>query len=173
MSNVKPHLCLNIFAEYLLSTNFVDVHETPTVTECSGNSAHSSEATAAYEVSTDIDTEFDTSDDEPVAKYRNRGKSNSKKTAKDNTDAEPSRGHGRPRGKAQPRKQFQTAGFNKTQRNVRQDRVDEECVRLGIVYRRWKPINPDQQSHPSIMLYDDDTVVPEEQKVPDWCILCP
>ena len=91
---MKPHLCLNIFAEYLLSTNFVDVHETPTVTERSVNSAHSSEATAAYEVSTDIDTEFDTSDDEPVAKYRNRGKSNSKKTAKDNTDAEPSRGRG-------------------------------------------------------------------------------
>ena len=34
-------------------------------------------------------------------------------------------------------------------------------------------MNPDQQSHPSIMFYDDDTVVPEEQKVPDWCILCP
>ena len=34
-------------------------------------------------------------------------------------------------------------------------------------------MNPDQQSHPSIMFYDNDTIVPEEQKVPDWCILCP
>ena len=34
-------------------------------------------------------------------------------------------------------------------------------------------MNPDQQSHPSIMFYDDDTIVPQEQEVPDWCILCP
>ena len=74
--------------------------ETPTITKPLGNSAHSSEATLAYEASTDADTEFDTSDDEPVAKYRKKSASNSKKTAKDNTDAEPSKGHGRPRGKA-------------------------------------------------------------------------
>ena len=170
---MQHHVCLNSFAEYLLSTNFVDVEETPTVTKSSGNSPHSSQATAAYELSTEADTEFDTSDDKPVAKYRNRSKSNSKKTDKDNSDAEPSRGRGRPRGKVQPRKQFQTAGFNKSQRNVRRESVDEECARLGIVYRRWKPLNPNQESHPSIMFYDDDTVVPEEQKVPDWCILCP
>ena len=59
------------------------------------------------------------------------------------------------------------------QRNVRRDRVDEECARLGIVYRRWKPLNPEQQSHPSVMFFDEDTIVPEDQTVPDWCILCP
>ena len=85
---------MNIFPEYLISTNFVDVDETPTITKPSGNSAHSSEATLAYEASTDTDMEFDTSDDEPVAKYRNKSASNSKKMAKDNTDAEPSKGRG-------------------------------------------------------------------------------
>ena len=87
---MQHHVCLNSFAEYLLSTNFVDVEETPTVTKSSGNSPHSSQATAAYELSTEADTEFDTSDDKPVAKYRNRSKSNSKKTDKDYSDAEPS-----------------------------------------------------------------------------------
>ena len=101
--------------------------------------------TLDYVPSSDGDTEFDTSDDEPVAKYRNKSAGNSEKTAKDNTDTESSKGRGRPRGKAQPRKQFQTAGFNKIQRNVRRDRVDEECARLGIVYHRLKPMNPDQQ----------------------------
>ena len=59
------------------------------------------------------------------------------------------------------------------QRNVRHDRVDEECARLGIVYRRWKPLNSEQESHQSVMFFDEHTIVSDEQKVPDWCILCP
>ena len=147
--------------------------ETPTITTPSGNASPSSEATVDYVPSSDGDMEFDTSDDEPLAKYSNKSEGNSKETRKHNTDAESSKGRGRPKGKAQPRKQFKRAGFNTIQRNVRHDRVDEECARLGIVYRRWKPMNPDQESHPSIMFYDNDTIVPQEQKVPDWCILCP
>ena len=59
------------------------------------------------------------------------------------------------------------------QRHVRRDRVDEECARLGIVYKKWKPLNPKQKSHPSVRDIDDSTVIPDEQEVPEWCILCP
>ena len=119
--------------------------ETPTITTPSGNASPSSEATIDYVPSCHADTEFDTSDEEPLAKYSNKSECNSKKKCKDNTDAQSSKGRGRPKGKAQPRKQFKTAGFNTIQRNVRCDRLDEECARLGIVHHRWKPMNPDQQ----------------------------
>ena len=59
------------------------------------------------------------------------------------------------------------------QRHVRRDRVDEECTRLGIVYKKWQPLNPKQKSHPSVRDIDDSTVIPDEQEVPEWCILCP
>ena len=102
--------------------------ETLTITTPSGNASPSSEVTVDYVPSSDDDTEFDTSDDKPLAKYSNKSKGNSKETHKDNTDGESSKGCGRPKGKAQPRKQFKTAGFNTIQRNVRRDRVDEECA---------------------------------------------
>ena len=59
------------------------------------------------------------------------------------------------------------------QRHVRHDRVNEECACLGIVYKKWKPLNPRQSSHPSVRDIDDSTVIPDEQDVPEWCILCP
>ena len=59
------------------------------------------------------------------------------------------------------------------QRHVQRDRVNEECARLGIVYKRWELLNPDQSSHPSVREMDDGTIIPEEQSIPDWCILCP
>ena len=138
-----------------------------------GNASPTSDATIEYVPSADSDTEFDSSDEEPLAKYRTKSNGDLKKERKDKSDGESSRGHGRHRGKAQPGKKFQMAGFNRLQRNVRRDRVDEECTRLGIVYRQWKPLNPDQESHPSIMFFNEETIVPEEQKIPDWCILCP
>ena len=67
---MQHHVCWNSFAEYLLSTNFVDVEETPTVTKSSGNSPHSSQATAPYELSTEVDMEFDSSDDEPCGQVQ-------------------------------------------------------------------------------------------------------
>ena len=39
--------------------------------------------------------------------------------------------------------------------------------------KKWKPLNPKQKSHPSVRDIDDSTVIPDEQEVPEWCILCP
>ena len=52
------------------------------------------------------------------------------------------------------------------QRHVHRDRVDEECARLGIVYKKWQPLNPKQKSHPSVRDIEDSTVIPDEQEVP-------
>ena len=73
-------------------------------------------------------------DDEPLAKYRTKNEPNSTEEGKDKSDGDVCRGRGRPRGKAKSKKPFKTAGFNMIQRNIRRDRVDEECARLGIVY---------------------------------------
>ena len=59
------------------------------------------------------------------------------------------------------------------QHKVRRDRVDEECERLGIYYKIWQPLNPQQTSHISVCDVNDNTVIPEEQEIPQWCILCP
>ena len=68
--------------------------EAPTITTPSGSASPSSEATVDYVPSSDGDTEFDTSDDEPLAKYSNKSKGNSKEMRKDNTDGESSKGRG-------------------------------------------------------------------------------
>ena len=68
--------------------------ETLTITTPSGNASPSFEATADYVPSSDGDTEFDTFDDEPLAKYSNKSEGNSKETRKHNTDAESSKGRG-------------------------------------------------------------------------------
>ena len=68
--------------------------ETPTITTPLGNASHSSEETLDYVPSSHGDTEFDTSDDNPLAKYSNKSAGNSKKTGKDSTDAESSKGCG-------------------------------------------------------------------------------
>ena len=49
---------------------------------------------------------------------------------------------GCPKGKAKPHTgDFSTPG-SILQKNVRRDRVDEECIHLNIVYKKWKPLNP-------------------------------
>ena len=53
------------------------------------------------------------------------------------------------------------------QRHVQQDRVDEECVCLGIVYKRWEPLNPEQTTHLSVGPMDDGTIIPSKQSIPD------
>ena len=58
-------------------------------------------------------------------------------------------------------------------KNIRRDHFDEECQRLGIYYKCWVPLNPQQISHPSVRDFNDDTVIPDEQNIPGWCILCP
>ena len=64
------------------------------------------------------DTEFDSLDEEPLAKFMTKTELNSSKEGTGKSDPDIPRGHGRPRGKVQPKKRFQTAGFNKKQRNV-------------------------------------------------------
>ena len=80
---------------------------------------------------------------------------------------------GRPKGKAKPPAHDFTLPTSIQFKNVRRDRIDEECQRLGIYYRRWVPLNPQQISHPSVHDFNDDTVIPNEQDIPGWCILCP
>ena len=80
---------------------------------------------------------------------------------------------GRPKGKAKPPARDFTLPTSIQFKNIRRDRVDEECQRLGIYYRRWVPLNPQQISHPSVHDFNDDTVIPDEQDIPGWCILCP
>ena len=58
------------------------------------------------------------------------------------------------------------------QHSVCSDGVDEECAEKGIVYRRWVP-NPELDIHMSIRPFLDSTVVPDEEKVPGYCMLCP
>ena len=57
-------------------------------------------------------------------------------------------------------------------KNVRRDCVDEEYQRLGIFYKCWVPLNQQQTSHPSVCDFNDDTVIPDEQNIPEWCIMC-
>ena len=63
--------------------------------------------------------------------------------------------------------------FKIVQRHVRRDRVDEECAHQGIVYKKWEPLDPEQDSHASVMDATDTTIIPDKQDIPSWCILCP
>ena len=49
---------------------------------------------------------------------------------------------GRLKGKAKPHTGDFSHPASIQQKNVRHDRVDEECIRLNIVYRKWRPLNP-------------------------------
>ena len=80
---------------------------------------------------------------------------------------------GRPKGKAKPPACDFTLPTSIQFKNVRRDRVDEECQRLGIYYRHWVLLNPQQISHPSVCDFNNDTIIPDEQDIPGWCILCP
>ena len=133
---------------------FVESDDVATHNLDSRNVSPASDQMIVYINSGSEDTEFDSSDKEPLAKYRTKTELNLSKEGNGKSDPDIPRGCGRPRGKAQPKKRFQTAGFNKIQRNMHRDRVDKECTRLGIVYRRWKPLNPEQESHLSVMLTD-------------------
>ena len=118
---------------------------------------------------------FDSSDDEPLSKYTTP-KSNEKAADPEEPgemSAKPKRGVGRPKGRAQPPHIDFSRPTSIQQHNVRRDRVDEECERLGIYYRRWRPLNPEQTEHVSVREFSDDTIIPEEQPIPQWCIMCP
>ena len=79
---------------------------------------------------------------------------------------------GRPHGKTSAKTPESVSRVKVVQQHVRHDRVDEECAHLGIIYKKWKPLNLRQSSHPSVRNIDDGTVIPDKQDVPEWCILC-
>ena len=79
---------------------------------------------------------------------------------------------GQPKGKAKSHFGDFSAPGSILQKNVRHDRVDEECIRLNIVYKKWKPLNPHQKSHVTIRDFNDPTEIPDEQEIPKWCVIC-
>ena len=80
---------------------------------------------------------------------------------------------GRPRGKVKPPSRDFLHPTSIRQHKVRCDRVDEECERLGIVYKIWQPLNPDQTFHITVRHGEDATEIPPEQEIPEYCIICP
>ena len=108
---------------------------------------------------------WDSSDSEPLVKYKRDSGHSSKYTKR--------RGVGRPKGHAKAPKRDFSRPQSIRQHKVHRDRVDEECERLGIYYKIWRPLNPEQTFHISVRDVNDDTVIPEEQEIPQWCILCP
>ena len=136
--------------------------------------------TVGYIVSTDEDEDdFDSSDEEPLSKYVIKYSALPELEpivvtpgiATSTSNAQQKRG--RPRGHTKPKSKEYISGFNIVQRHVHQDRVDEECAEWGIVYKSWELLDPEQDSHASIMDVGVDTIIPEVQNIPDCCILCP
>ena len=83
------------------------------------------------------------------------------------------RKRGRPRGKATPKVMDSTVKGSIQQRHVRRDNVDEEAAAQGLIYKRWQPLNPNQQTHISVLDWEDDTIIPDRQEFPSYCIMCP
>ena len=146
--------------------------------------AEESDQTVGYIVTGESADNYDSSDDEPLAKYVKRSNSPEFDNNTDNQGTSSSlptnasvasteRRRGRPKGRAKPKTEKYMSEFRIVQRHVRRDRVDEECAMKGIIYKKWEPLDPDQDSHPSVRDVNDETIVPEEQNIPDWCILCP
>ena len=146
--------------------------------------ADPSDETVGYIVTGESAEDYDSSDDEPLSKYVKRSNSPDVDNNTDNqrtssslptnaSAASTERRRGRPKGKAKPKTDKYMSEFRVIQRHVRRDRVDEDCASQGIIYEKWIPLDPDQESHPSVRDVNDDTIVPEEQTIPAWCILCP
>ena len=80
---------------------------------------------------------------------------------------------GRPRGKARPR----VINFNHPKAikavNFRRDNVDEDAARRGVIYQRWRAAYGHITSHVSVRDLNDETIIPPEQEMPGWCMLCP
>ena len=149
--------------------NVGDGEKQPT-DEDSGDSSK----TAPYVASNEDDSdEFDKSDNELLSKKVFKRSDSPEFEQEEASDIRKHGKRGRPRGKTNPKTPESVSMVKVVQRHVRRDRVDEECARLGIVYKKWKPLNPRQSSHPSVRDIDDSTVIPDEQDVPEWCILCP
>ena len=98
---------MNISLEYLCINSFVESDDVSPPSPHGSNVSGRFHSTIVYINSDPEDTEYDMSDDEPLSKYR-------AKTEEGNDKSDGvCRGRGRPRGKAKPKKRFETAGFNK------------------------------------------------------------
>ena len=145
------------------------------------DAAVESDHTVGYIVSMEEDDDFDSSDQEPLSKYvvKHFGSPEFESEPIPITPGQPTstsneqQKRGRPRGCAKPKSKEYFTGFNIVQWHVCRDRVDEECAERGIVYKRWEPLDPNQDSHPSVMDVADSTIIPDAQHIPEWCILCP
>ena len=119
-------------------------------------------------------SDFDSSYEEPLSKYVKKSpKAVSSLHNSDTQDVNQVRCRGRPKGKATVKQRDFSKLTSIKQRHVRRDRVDEECARLGIVYKQWTPFNPEQTEHASIFPANAEHFVPEAQDIPNWCMLCP
>ena len=136
-------------------------------------------------------SDWDESDDKPLIKYSIPSKDDDSSSESSSSSSEEDNKHrkglnkrkadantekhsvDRPRGRAKvPSRDFSKPTFIR-QHKIRCDRVDEECVRLGIVYKVWQLLNPDQTCHITVHPVDNSTEIPPEQEIPQYCILCP
>ena len=137
-----------------------------------GSSSGKSQETS----SSDYDS-FYSSDDEPLSKYKkeevrkDEGDTPSQGLPMDETTRQCKRG--RPKGPAKPPKCDLTRPTSISHHKVRRHQIDEECERLGIYYRCWRPMNPQQTSHISVRELFDEREVPGQQELGKWCLLCP
>ena len=136
-------------------------------------------------------SDWDTSDEEPLIKYTIPSKDTDSSSESSSSSSEEDDKHrkrskkmkananterhsvGRPRDRAKPPSRDFSKPTSIRQHKVRCDRVDEECARLGIVYKVWRPLNPDQTCHIMVHPLDNPTEIPPEQEIPQYCILCP
>ena len=175
------------------STEFEDSGEdTVAYLSSDGTSSGKSTKTAKEKSSAAPDSsDWDSSDEEPLIKYTIPSKDTDSSTESSSSSSEEDDKRrkrskkrkanansercsvGRPRGRAKP----PSCDFSKPtsirQHKVGRDRVDEECARLGIVYKVWWPLNPEQTCHIAVRPLDDPTEIPPEQEIPQYCILCP
>ena len=151
-------------------------------TSNASDEAAQSDQTVGYIVTGESSEEYESSDEEPLSKYvvkRSLSPDFDNDTETPGTGKKSRKGdshdrrRGRPRGRAKPKSDSYMSEFRIVQRHVRRDRVDEECTSKGIVYKHWEPLDPDLDSHPSVRDVDDETIIPEQQNIPNWCIMCP
>ena len=142
--------------------------------DTNGKESDHSSPTVGYIVSSDeANDDFETSDSELLSKYVKK-RSDSPEFEKETTTTTPKvQARGRPCSKVCAKTPESVSKVKVLQQHVQRDRVNEECVCLGIVYKRWQPLNPEQENHASVRDMEDGTIIPIEQNIPDWCILCP
>ena len=90
---------MNISLEYLCINSFVESDDVSPPSPHGSNVSGGSHSTIAYINSDPEDSEYDTSENERLAKYRAKTEEGN-----DKSDGDVHRGRGRPRGKAKPKK---------------------------------------------------------------------